>query len=210
FERDGENKVRHELPVPLPKGMTGELMRLVAGLDVTRMTCEQITEWFANEDSNGKKMQHQVLGVSGKSLLRALHEAPQGMAAWLDPAAIGEGGIQDGMKDERFKSLREELVRTLAESSGNLAKIDGLKLARKINHHKQVWSATWKLVARGCCQGTTELRCLVRTLLFRLRVNGLGISLDDLSIVADYVRFLLVPSRVYEVAGTRVAKALSG
>ncbi|CAN0153209.1 unnamed protein product, partial [Pylaiella littoralis] len=210
FERDRENKVRQGSPGPLPKGMTPELMRLVAGLDVTRMTCEQITEWFANEDSTEKKMQHRVLRVSGKKLLRTLHEAPPGMAVWLERAVIGEGGIQDGMKDERFKSLREGLVRTLAESSGNLAKIEGLKLARKINHQKQVWCATWKLVARGCCQGTTELRCLVRTLLYRLRTNGSSISLDDLSIIADYVRFLLVPSRVYDVAGTGMAKALSG
>lgn len=38
------------------------------------------------------------------------------MAAWLDPAAV-EGKGQEGMKDERFKRLREGLVRTLAESS---------------------------------------------------------------------------------------------
>lgn len=68
-------------------------------------------------------------------------------------------------------------------------------MARKINHHKQVWSATWKLVARGCCQGVLELRCLVRTLLYRLRINGPSASLDDLSVFADYVRFLLAPSQ---------------
>lgn len=69
-------------------------------------------------------------------------------------------------------------------------------MARKINHHKQIWSATWKLVARGCCQGVLELRCLVRTLLYRLRIHGPRVSLEDLSVFADYVRFLLVPSQV--------------
>lgn len=83
----------------------------------------QITEWFENEDSTGKKMQHRVLGVTGKDLLRALHEAPEGMAAWLDPATIGEGNIQEGMKHDRFKSLREGLVRTLAESSVSLCEL---------------------------------------------------------------------------------------
>lgn len=78
----------------------------------------QITEWFACEDSTGKKMQHRVEGVTGKDLIRALHEAPQDMAAWLDPTESGDGTkIRDGMKDERFKSLREGLVRTLAERS---------------------------------------------------------------------------------------------
>ena len=78
----------------------------------------QITEWFANEDSTGKKMQHRVQGVTGKDLIRALHEAPEDMAVWLDPAESGDGkAIQEGMKDERFKSLREGLVRTLAERS---------------------------------------------------------------------------------------------
>lgn len=78
----------------------------------------QITEWFASEDVTGKKMQHRVQGVTGKDLIRALHEAPEDMAAWLDPAASGDGKtIQEGMKDERFKSLREGLVRTLAERS---------------------------------------------------------------------------------------------
>ncbi len=63
-------------------------------------------------------MQHRVLGVSGKDLLRALHEAPEDMADWLDPAASREGQkIQEAIKDERFKSLREGLVRTLAERS---------------------------------------------------------------------------------------------
>lgn len=63
-------------------------------------------------------MQHRVLGVSGKDLLRALHEAPEDMAYWLDPAVSREGQkIQEAMKDERFKSLREGLVRTLAERS---------------------------------------------------------------------------------------------
>ncbi|CAM9150774.1 unnamed protein product [Ectocarpus sp. 4 AP-2014] len=194
YERDRENKVRQGSPVPLPKGMTGELMRQVAALDVTRMSCEQITEWFASEDTAGK-MQHRVLGVNGKDLLRALHEAPEDVADWLDPATCGEGKIQEGMKDDRFKSLREGLVRTLAESSGKLAEIEALKLARKINHHKQVWSATWKLVARGCCHGVMELRCLVRTLLYRLRINGPSVSRDDLSVFADYARFLLVPSQ---------------
>lgn len=52
----------------------------------------------------------------GKDLLRALHEAPEDMAAWLDPTK-GEGKGQEGMKDERFKPLREGLVRVLAESS---------------------------------------------------------------------------------------------
>lgn len=85
---------------------------------------------------------------------------------------------------------------------GKLPEVEGLKVARKINHHKQVWSATWKLVARGCCQGVLELRCLVRTLLYRLRINGPSVSLDDLSVFADYVRFLLVPSRVSREAGT--------
>lgn len=42
FARDRENKVRQGSPVPLPKGMTGELMRQVAALDVTRMSCEQV------------------------------------------------------------------------------------------------------------------------------------------------------------------------
>eukprot|EP00752_Nemacystus_decipiens_P010771 g9583.t2 len=211
FARDRENKVRQGSPVPLPKGMTGELMRQVAALDVTRMSCDQITEWFASEDSTGKKMQHRVQGVTGKDLIRALHEAPEDMAAWLDPAESGHiKAIQEGMKDERFKSLREGLVRTLAERSGKLPEVEALKVARKINHHKQVWSATWKLVARGCCQGVLELRCLVRTLLYRLRINGPSVSLDDLSVFADYVRFILVPSRVYEVIGTAVAKALSG
>ena len=42
FTRDRENKVRQGSPVPLPKGMTGELMRQVAALDVTRMSCEQV------------------------------------------------------------------------------------------------------------------------------------------------------------------------
>ncbi|CBN77602.1 hypothetical protein Esi_0004_0241 [Ectocarpus siliculosus] len=189
--------------------MTGELMRQVAALDVTRMSCEQITEWFASEDTAGK-MQHRVLGVNGKDLLRALHEAPEDVADWLDPTTCGEGKIQERIKDERFKSLREGLVRTLAESSGKLAEIEALKLARKINHHKQVWSATWKLVARGCCHGVMELRCLVRTLLYRLRINGPSVSLDDLSVFADYARFLLVPSQVYDVTGTALAKTLSG
>ena len=82
-------------------------------------------------------------------------------------------------------------------------------MARKINHHKQVWSATLKLVARGCCQGVLELRCLVRTLLYRLRINGPSVSLDDLSVFADYVRFLLVPSRVSpEVGADRTINAL--
>lgn len=63
-------------------------------------------------------MQHRVEGVSGKDLIRALHEAPEDMAAWLDPATSGDGRtIQEGMKDERFKSLREDLVSTLAEQS---------------------------------------------------------------------------------------------
>ncbi|CAM9123769.1 unnamed protein product, partial [Hapterophycus canaliculatus] len=209
FERDRENKVRQGSPVPLPKGMTGELMRQVAALDVTRMSCDQITKWFAREDTTGKRMQHQVTGVTGKDLLRALHEAPTDMATWLDPACE-EGRVQDAMKDDRFKSLREGLVKTLAERSGKLAEIEALKLARKINHHKQVWSSTWKLVAGGCRQSVLELRCLVRTLLYRLRVNGPRVSMDDQSIFADYVRFLLVPSQVYEVIGTAVAKALSG
>lgn len=52
----------------------------------------------------------------GKDLLRALHEAPEDMAAWLDPTTV-EGKGQEGMKDERFKPLREGLVRVLAESS---------------------------------------------------------------------------------------------
>ena len=78
----------------------------------------QITEWFASEDGTGKKMQHRVLGVSGKDLLRALHEAPEDVAAWLDPAASTHGQkIQEAMKDERYKSLRDGLVRTLAERS---------------------------------------------------------------------------------------------
>lgn len=34
--------MRQGSPVPLPKGMTGELMRQVAALDVTRMSCEQV------------------------------------------------------------------------------------------------------------------------------------------------------------------------
>lgn len=42
FVRDRENKVRQGSPVPLPKGMTGDLMRQVAALDVTRMSCEQV------------------------------------------------------------------------------------------------------------------------------------------------------------------------
>lgn len=62
-------------------------------------------------------MQHRVLGVNGKDLLCALHEAPEDVADWLDPATCGEGKIQEGMKDDRFKSLREGLVRTLAETS---------------------------------------------------------------------------------------------
>ena len=63
-------------------------------------------------------MQHRVQGVTGKDLIRALHEAPEDLAAWLDPAESGDGKtIQEGMKDERFKSLREGLVRTLAERS---------------------------------------------------------------------------------------------
>lgn len=63
-------------------------------------------------------MQHRVQGVSGKDLIRALHEAPEDMAAWLDPAASGDvKTIQEGMKDERFKALREGLVRTIAERS---------------------------------------------------------------------------------------------
>lgn len=36
----------------------------------------------------------------------------------------------------------------------------------------------------------------MRTLLYRLRINGPSLSLDDLSVFADYVRFLLVPSQV--------------
>lgn len=35
--------MRQGSPVPLPKGMTGELMRQVAALDVTRMSCAQVT-----------------------------------------------------------------------------------------------------------------------------------------------------------------------
>lgn len=50
FERDRENKVRQGSPVPLPKGMTGELMRQVAALDVTRMSGDQVNRthgrWF--------------------------------------------------------------------------------------------------------------------------------------------------------------------
>jgi len=42
FARDRENKVRQGSPVPLPKGMTGELMRQVAALDITRMSCQQV------------------------------------------------------------------------------------------------------------------------------------------------------------------------
>lgn len=84
---------------------------------------------------------------------------------------------------------------------GKLPEVEALKVARKINHHKQIWSATWKLVARGCGQGVLELRCLVRTLLYRLRINGPSVSLDDLSIFADYVRFLLVPSQASREVG---------
>lgn len=43
FERDRENTAREGPPVPLPKGMTGELMRQVAALDVTRMSCDQVS-----------------------------------------------------------------------------------------------------------------------------------------------------------------------
>lgn len=32
---------------PLPKGMTGELMRQTAALDVTRMSCEQVNTTVA-------------------------------------------------------------------------------------------------------------------------------------------------------------------
>lgn len=54
--------------------------------------------------------------ATGRDLLRALHEAPEDMAVFLDPTII-EGNGQEGMKDERFKPLREGLVRVLAESS---------------------------------------------------------------------------------------------
>jgi len=95
----------------------------------------------------------------------------------------------------------KKLVQPHSIWQGKLAEIEALKVARKINHHKQVWLATWKLVATGCCQGTLELRCLVRTLLYRLRANGPSVSLDDQSIFADYVRFLLVPSQASGVSG---------
>lgn len=53
---------------------------------------------------------------AGKDLLRALHEAPNDIAAWLDPA-VAEGKAQENMKHEKFKSLRETLVSTLAKRS---------------------------------------------------------------------------------------------
>lgn len=77
----------------------------------------QVTEWFVSEDSIGKKIQHRVQGVTGKDLIRALHEAPEDMAAWLDPASGDGKSIQEAMKDTRFKSLREGLVRIIAERS---------------------------------------------------------------------------------------------
>ncbi|CAM9652718.1 unnamed protein product [Ascophyllum nodosum] len=200
--------VRAASSAQLPKGMTGELMRQVAALDVSRISCEQITEWFEKEDTEGK-MQHRVLGINGKGLLHALHEAPEDMAAWLDPTSV-EAMMYKEKESERFKSLQDGLVRILADSSGKLTEIQGLKLAKKIKHRKQVWSATWKLVARGCFEGVTVLRCLVRTLLWRMRVGGQSGALDDLEVFADYLRFLLIPSQVFKVTGTAVAKSLSG
>lgn len=49
-------------------------------------------------------------------MLRALHGAPEDMASWLDPARVEDNGLESA-KDDKFKSLREELVTTLAERS---------------------------------------------------------------------------------------------
>lgn len=59
---------------------------------------------------------HDWVGNAGKDLLRALHGAPEDMASWLDPARVEDNGLESA-KDDKFKSLREELVTALAERS---------------------------------------------------------------------------------------------
>lgn len=49
-------------------------------------------------------------------MLRALHGAPEDMASWLDPARVDDDGLES-THDDKFKTLREELVKHLAERS---------------------------------------------------------------------------------------------
>lgn len=49
-------------------------------------------------------------------MVRALHEAPDDIATYLDPST-GDDKQHEGLNDEKFRALREGLVWKLADSS---------------------------------------------------------------------------------------------